>query len=90
MATMLSEIEDRLLSVMPTESTIDRAVHARAVAFVVIEARRKAVAETREQIAVTRSRVDTTDELIAMTRSHVDTRDELIRLLKNRMREHGE
>ena len=76
MATTLSEIEGRLLTVMPTESTIDRALHARAVASVVIEARRRTVAQTRQHIAT--------------TRSHVDTRGEWIRLLKDRMREHGE
>jgi hypothetical protein len=73
MATTLLEIEARLLAVMPSESTVDRHHHALAVAAVVFEARRRAAANTRAQIA--------------SARAHSERANELTRLLKDRMRE---
>jgi hypothetical protein len=75
MAASLREIEARLLAVMPIESTIDRHQHALAVASVVFEARRRAVANARAQIA--------------SVRAHSERAGELTRLLRDRMREHG-
>jgi len=76
MPATLKEIEARLLAVMPIESTIDRPLHALAVASVVFAARRHATDDRQERIARTRSRVETTEELS--------------RLLRDRMWEHPE
>lgn len=73
MTRALREIETRLLSVMPMESTIDRVLHARTIAYVVFEARRQATGRTQKQVA--------------RTRKHLQATTELIRRLKNRMRE---
>ena len=60
---------------MPMESTIDRVLHARAVANVVFESRRHATGETQRQIAKTRRDLQRTKQLI--------------RHLKHRLREHA-
>lgn len=73
MAETLKEIENRLLAVMPIQSTIDRPHHALAIAAVVFEARRHA--------AVTRQ------AKIAGARAHSERAGELTRLLKDRMRD---
>jgi hypothetical protein len=73
--TTLKEIEQRLLAVMPIESTIDRPRHALAVASVVFAARRQKAGRRQAKIA--------------STRAHSETTAELTRLLKQRMREHG-
>jgi len=73
MAETLREIENRLLAVMPIESTVDRPVHALAIASVVFQARRQSTARTGERIA--------------KTRVHVNLSRELTRLLKRQMKE---
>jgi predicted translin family RNA/ssDNA-binding protein len=60
---------------MPMESTVDRALHARAVADVVFESRRQSTITTQRHIA--------------KTRRHLQTTKEAIRNLKFRMREHA-
>ena len=63
MLLTLRDIESRLLAVMPPESTIDRPLHALAVASVVFEARRQAARLRAEEIAQTRAHAETTGEL---------------------------
>ena len=58
----LKEIESRLLTVMPVESTIDRPRHALAVASVVFEARKQAARLMEEEIAEIRVRAQRTEE----------------------------
>ena len=62
MALTLKEIESRLLTVMPLESTIDRPLHALAVASVIFEARRHAARLREEEIAEICLRAAMTDE----------------------------
>jgi len=71
MSATLKEIEARLLAVMPFESTIDRPLHALAVASVVFAARRHATGERQETIATTRSQVETTEELTRLLRDRM-------------------
>ena len=73
MAATLKEIESRLLAVMPIESTIDRPLHALAIASVVFQARRQAARNRQAKIA--------------STQTHMELTRELTRLLKDRMRE---
>jgi hypothetical protein len=51
----LGKIEARLLATMPKESPVDLRGHARAIAFVVIEARKQQIAKTRQRITKTRT-----------------------------------
>jgi hypothetical protein len=60
---------------MPVESTIDRRLHARAIARLVFESRRQTTRNTQSHIAKTRQDLQRTKELI--------------RHLKHRMREHA-
>lgn len=71
MSATLREIEARLLAVMPIESTIDRPLHALAVASVVFAARRHAAGEMQESIETTRSQVETTEELTRLLRDRM-------------------
>jgi hypothetical protein len=75
MTATLREIETRVLAVMPVESTIDRSLHALAIASVVFQARRQAALNRQTKIA--------------STQTHSEITRELTRLLKDRMREHG-
>ena len=71
MGATLKEIEGRVLAVMPVESTIDRAHHAHAVAFVVFEARRQAAIRRQEEIANTRTHLELTGDLIRHLKDHL-------------------
>ena len=73
MAT-LSEIQGRLLAVMPAESTIDRPMHALAIATVVFEARRHVTSKRNEWITKTRSQVENTEELTRLLREQIRER----------------
>jgi len=73
MPATLREIEARLLAVMPIESTIDRPLHALAVASVVFAARKHTTSDRRERIATTRSLVETTEELTRLLRDRMST-----------------
>jgi len=68
----LREIEGRLLAVMPLESTIDRPLHALAVASVVFEARRRASGITRDEIAKTRAHLEMTGDLARLLRLRME------------------
>ena len=71
MASTLREIEDRVLAVMPVESTIDRAHHARVVAQVVFAARRQAAGKRQAEIERSRAYLQSTGELIRQLKDHM-------------------
>jgi hypothetical protein len=70
-AATLREIEARFLAVMPVESTIDRSLHARAVARVVFEAKRHATWRTRQKVALTSEQVAATGALVRRIRDRM-------------------